>query len=73
MKKIYNTLVMMAIVAMTATFTSCDEDIDIANSLEGTWTGTMYVYTSYNGHDYYATRGVPATGWTTTRMRPGTT
>ena len=55
MKKIYNTLVMMAIVAMTATFTSCDEDIAIANSLEGTWSGTMYVYTSYNGHDYYAT------------------
>ena len=55
MKKIYNTLVMMAIVAMTTTFISCDEDIAIANSLEGTWSGTMYVYTSYGGRNYYAT------------------
>lgn len=48
-------LVMMAMIATTATMTSCDKDIEIANSLEGTWAGTMYVYTGYHGHDYYAT------------------
>jgi hypothetical protein len=55
MKKIY-TLLMMAMAAMaTSTLTSCDEDVRIASTLEGTWAGTMYVYTSYQGTNYYAT------------------
>jgi len=55
MKKIYTLLMMAMIAAATCTMTSCDEDIDIANSLEGTWSGTMFVYTSYRGNNYYAT------------------
>ena len=55
MKKIYNLLMMAMMAAATCTMTSCDEDIDIANSLEGTWTGTMFVYTDYRGTSYYAT------------------
>lgn len=55
MKKI-STLMMMTLVAMlTLSFTSCDEDDDIAYTLEGTWEGNMYVSESYNGRTYDAT------------------
>lgn len=55
MKKIYSmrTMAMMAITAMT--MSSCDEDIAIATTLEGTWRGDMYVSSYWNGRDYYAT------------------
>ena len=36
------------------TMTSC-EDKEIANTLEGTWSGNMYISTSYNGRVYDAT------------------
>jgi len=55
MKKLYSML-MMAMMALTATtMTSCDEDTQIAYTLEGTWQGNMYVHTAYRGYDYYAT------------------
>jgi hypothetical protein len=52
MKKIYNILM---IAAMALTFTSCEDEF-IADTLEGTWSGEMYVSSYYNGHDYYATK-----------------
>ena len=52
MKKLY-TLMMMAVMALA--FTSCEDEM-IADTLEGTWSGNMYVSSYYNGHDYYATR-----------------
>ena len=55
MKKLYTLLMMAMMAAATCTMTSCDEDIDIANSLEGTWSGTMFVYTDYRDSRYYAT------------------
>lgn len=55
MKKFYH-LVLLAFMAITATtFTSCDEDTQIALTLEGVWQGNMYVSASWNGRDYYAT------------------
>lgn len=54
--KILKTYLMTALMALTATtmFTSC-EDERIADTLEGTWSGNMYVSTYYGGRDYYAT------------------
>ncbi len=55
MKKL-STLMTMALVAMmTLTLTSCDEDYDIAYTLEGTWRGNMYVSSVYDGYTYDAT------------------
>ena len=55
MKKwIYNIgWVMMAFV--TLSLTSCDDDADIARTLEGTWEGNMYASTYYNNRYYDAT------------------
>ena len=52
MKKLY-TLMMMAMMALT--FTACEDEY-IADTLEGTWSGKMYVSSYYDGHNYYATR-----------------
>lgn len=52
MKKLY-TMMMMAMMALT--FTACEDEM-IADTLEGTWSGNMYVSSYYGGHDYYATR-----------------
>ena len=52
MKKIY-TMMMMAMMALT--FTACEDEM-IADTLEGTWSGNMYVSSYYGGRDYYATR-----------------
>ena len=55
MKKL-STLMTMALVAMMAlTLTSCDEDYNIAYTLEGTWRGNMYVSSVYDGYPYDAT------------------
>ena len=40
---------------MSMTIVSCDDDDDIAYTLEGTWEGDMYIQSSYNGHTYDAT------------------
>ena len=55
MKKLYTLLLMAIIATTTGTMTSCDEDTRIAATLEGTWAGTMYVYTNYHDTRYYAT------------------
>ena len=52
MKKLY-TLMLMATMALT--FTACEDEF-IADTLEGTWSGNMYVSSYYDGRDYYATR-----------------
>ena len=51
MKKLYT---MMMTAAMAIAFTAC-EDERIAQSLEGTWSGNMYVSSYYDGREYYAT------------------
>ena len=51
MKKLY-TLMLTALMALT--FTACEDEY-IADTLEGTWSGTMFVSTYYDGRDYYAT------------------
>lgn len=56
MKKFYNLLMIAMMAVTTGSLTSCDEDVLIADTLEGTWEGNMYVSSYYNGRDYYATR-----------------
>ena len=45
---------MVAIAALSFTFTSCDEDEDIAYTLDGTWEGNIYVSHKWDGHYYDA-------------------
>ena len=51
MKKIFT---MMLTALMGITFTACEDEF-VADSLEGTWSGDMYVSSYYDGRDYYAT------------------
>ena len=51
MKKIFT---MMLTALMGITFTACEDEF-VADSLEGTWSGDMYVSSYYGGRDYYAT------------------
>lgn len=54
--KRFSTLLTMALMAvLSLTFTSCDEDAYIADTLEGTWKGNMYVSSQFNGRTYDAT------------------
>ncbi len=46
--------VLMAMAMLTFSFTSCDDDDEIAYTLEGTWQGNMYVSTYYNDRYYDA-------------------
>lgn len=39
---------------MSLTFTSCDEDSDIAYTLDGSWSGYMNTSVSYNDRKYYS-------------------
>lgn len=50
MKKIY-TIMMMAMMAMA--FTSCEDEY-IADTLEGTWSGNMYISSYWDGRYYDA-------------------
>lgn len=55
MKKL-KTLLTMAIVAlMSLSFTSCDEDADIGDTLYGTWKGYMDIGLTYDKHYYAST------------------
>ena len=47
-------LAMMAMAMLAFSFTSCDDDDEIARTLEGTWEGNMYVSTYYNDRYYDA-------------------
>lgn len=49
MKKFTSFLTVALMALMSLTFTSCDEDSDIAYTLDGTWKGNMYV--EYGGYD----------------------
>lgn len=51
MKKL---LLMLALACFALSFQSC-EDEHIANSLEGTWEGKMYISIYYGGHTYNST------------------
>lgn len=54
MKKLY-TLMMMAMMGMMAvSLTSCEDEY-IADTLEGTWKGNMYITSEWNGRYYDAT------------------
>lgn len=58
MKKLYTTLMALLLAAvLPAMLTSCEwvEDVEIADTLEGTWEGNMYVYSTWNGRSYDAT------------------
>lgn len=37
-------------------FTSCDEDLITGSSLQGVWSGRMYVTSEWNGHTYTSSR-----------------
>ena len=52
MKKMF-TMLKMAMMAMA--FTSCDNDENIAYTLEGTWEGNMYISSYWDGRTYNAT------------------
>ena len=55
MKKLFNNILMMAMMATTAIgFTSCDDE-EIAYTLEGTWKGNMYISSYYDGRTYNST------------------
>ena len=51
MKKIFT---MLTMAMMSLAFTSCEDEY-IANTLEGTWTGNMYISSSWDGRYYDAT------------------
>ncbi len=55
MKKISTLMTMVFVTLMSLSLTSCDEDLGIAYTLEGTWKGNMYVSSAYGGHTYDAT------------------
>ena len=55
MKKYFSIATMVLAALMSMTIVSCDDDDDIAYTLEGTWEGDMYIQSSYNGHTYDAT------------------
>ena len=52
MKKMF-TMLMMAMMALT--FTSCEDEM-IADTLEGTWSGNMYISSYWDGKIYDVTR-----------------
>lgn len=54
MKKFTTLLATMAVAIMGLTFTSCEDDNDIANTLWGVWEGDMYVTYTYGGQSYDA-------------------
>ncbi len=35
-------------------FTSCDEDVYVGSTLQGTWSGNLYAYSEWNGRMYRA-------------------
>ena len=54
MKKMFTMLMMAMMALMALTFTSCEDEY-IANTLEGTWKGNMYISSNWNGRTYDAT------------------
>lgn len=54
MKRFHTLMTMVAIAMLSFTFTSCDEDEEIAYTLEGTWKGNIYVSHKWKGQYYDA-------------------
>lgn len=54
MKKLMSIISMLLLALTATTLVSCDDDSDIAATLEGTWQGDMEVSTYYNGQNYQA-------------------
>lgn len=54
MKTFTKIWVLMAMAMLTFSFTSCDEDDEIAYTLEGTWKGNMWVSVEWDGRYYDA-------------------
>lgn len=54
MKKFTSYIAMMMIALTSLTFTSCNDDEDIANTLWGVWEGEMYVTTYWGDYSYDA-------------------
>ena len=52
MKKIYTTLTWALLALFAVSLTSCDDDDEIARTLEGTWSGDMYA-SAYWYDNYY--------------------
>lgn len=55
MKRFTRFCAFMLVALLPFTFISCDEDDEIAYTLEGTWKGNMYVSLDYNGYEYQST------------------
>lgn len=54
MKKLMSIFSMLLLALTATTLVSCDDDSDIAATLEGTWKGNMEVSTEYQGQYYQA-------------------
>ena len=52
MRKLHTILAILMMAMTTFTMTSCDEDDDIAYTLDGVWEGNMYMQSSANGRVY---------------------
>ena len=55
MKKLYTMMMMVMMGMMALSFTSCEDDEEIAYTLEGTWKGNMYITSEWNGRYYNST------------------
>lgn len=54
MKTFTKTLTWMMMAMLAFTFVSCDDDDEIARTLEGTWRGNMYVYADWGNYSVNA-------------------
>lgn len=55
MKKIARFYTFLLVALVSFTFVSCDEDDEIAYTLEGTWRGNMYMSHGYGDYEYSST------------------
>lgn len=58
MRKLHTILAILMMAMTTFTMTSCDEDDDIAYTLDGVWEGNMYMQSTWNGRVYKSSESV---------------
>ena len=58
MKKFYSIITFVFMAMAAATLTGCDEDSNIAYTIEGVWEGNMYKQGYYDGRYYQSSRTV---------------
>ena len=58
MKKFYSIITFVFMAMAAATLTGCDEDSNIAYTIEGIWEGNMYKQGYYDGRYYQSSRTV---------------